>query len=55
MKDTYNNGAPIQNLSFDAQCIKVKNYKKTMKKMRKVFDLGKKKDEFVYPVEPVGC
>lgn len=53
-----NSGAPNHNLSFDAQCIKVKNSKKTWKKMREVFDLGKKKEDFVYQVEPVsfqGC
>lgn len=52
-KEAHGIVVPKQHLSLDAQCIKVKNSKKTKKKMREVFDLGKKKEDFVYPVELV--
>lgn len=37
-------------INFDAQCHRPKNSKKVRKKMREVFDLGVKVENFVYPV-----
>lgn len=39
-------------LSFDSECNMIKNSKAVRRKMRDVFNLGEKIENFVYPVEP---